>query len=361
MKRLVVLILTGCLLLSLASCSLLQKKQTLYVVTGQKQYVDGQLQSSATFEYDDHGRPLAVEMQRTNAGYMKSELTYDQYGNVIRETVEQYHPDYLSFQYQDTADCRLSYTKGLLTRAELMQDGERISELILHYDDQDRLILVEYDPQKEDKIGGTWQNFSYDRDGNLIRETWCRMIKLRGRWQCRYDQIRYSYDDQGRLTELCRLSSQETTEQILLPEETETLEFIVSDKYHYFFYYDSEGRLAYVGDGAEDTYPGGSADVYSDKNYTFDENGNLVRVQYDEGRWVEYTYEAIQVSREDAVMAKRLMHGAHGETTIIEESYTIMDPLFWEVCPATLYHYRLWDMPFYYLIPYPQYELFLDK
>lgn len=358
MKRLVVLILTGCLLLSLASCSLLQKKQTLYVVTGQKQYVDGQLRYSATFEYDDHGRPLVVDLEKDGERMLRSELKYDKYGNPIRESVTQI----LSGpEYRYTTDYNLTYAGERLTRVETLREGEQMEALNLHYDSDNRLVLVEYDAQ-EDKAGHLWQSYVYDEDGRLIRETRCTRYPG-SRWadeQFSYNQVRYSYDVLGRLTEQCFLSPQKFMEKQLTPEEAETLDFDVSEAEHYFFYYDNEGRLAYVGDGPEDTYPGGSAEIYSDKDYTFDENGNLVRVQWDERRWEEYTYEAIELAQEDAVMAKRLMHGVHNTMTQYT-AFAQMDPLFWNICPPTLYRYHLCTSQVYYLVPYPQFELFLDK
>ena len=63
---------------------------------------------------------------------------------------------------------------------------------------------------------------------------------------------------------------------------------------------------------------------------------------------------------EDAVMAKRLMHGVHNTMTQYT-AFAQMDPLFWNICPPTLYRYHLCTSQVYYLVPYPQFELFLDK
>ena len=79
---------------------------------------------------------------------------------------------------------------------------------------------------------------------------------------------------------------------------------------------------------------------------------------HDEPSWTEFTYKAIELTESDAIMHKRLIHGISNFTLSYTANNT-MDPLFWEMCPPTLYNSVLHGMNFYYLIPYPQFELFL--
>ena len=83
MKKVLATMLFLCLLLSLAACA--GKKERIYVVTAQKNYKNGEIVSTATFEYDDLGRPTAISFERADGTGRKSELTYDKAGNLISE------------------------------------------------------------------------------------------------------------------------------------------------------------------------------------------------------------------------------------------------------------------------------------
>ncbi len=329
---------------------------TIYMVTGQKIYKNGELVATATFEYDDYGRPTVIGFEEADGSGRKAELTYDQMGNLVGE-----HNTYLYANGEESVqqlDWNLTYTDGLLSRAErLSSDGESYV-LNFGYDDNKQMVFVEY-PQPEEGMGGkTWQSYAYDEDGKLIQETRC--VDNFGEYS--YNRVCYFYDDQDRLTEqyFCTARS----DALVGPEELDQLVFEISRFEHYFFYYDEKGKLAYVGEGAEDTYDGGRAWIYSDEDYTFDENGNLVRIDQGiklgqkESDWIEYTYKAITVQKSDAVMHKRMIHGI---SAFVQSAtrYNTQDPLFWEMCPKALYSYHLQGMTFYYLIPYPQLELFL--
>lgn len=322
---------------------------TIYVVTEQKNYTKFELESTATFEYDDRGRPTAVGFEMADGFGRKTELAYDETGNLVwYRNTQSYASGGDSVQ---ELNWNLSYTDGLLTRAERPYGDGSSYVLNFSYNDAGQLVLVEYPRPEKGEGGYLWQNYVYDENGRLISETRCT-IKHAGGFS--FDQVRYFYDADGRLTEQCFCYAQSDTLGAL--EDLDELVFEVSRFEHYFFYYDEERKLAYVGDGADDAYPGGSAEIYSDEDYTFDENGNLVRVQRNEHSWVEYTYAAIEINESDVVVHKRLIHGISNFTLSI---YNTMDPLFSEMCPSALYSYHLCSMSFYYLIPYPQFELFL--
>lgn len=323
---------------------------TIYVVTGQKNYKNGEIESTATFAYDDRGRPTMVEFVRADGTGRKSELAYDEQGNLIGDTRTYLYAD-SSKNHPQQINWNLTYTDDLLTRAERNPDGYTFT---FSYNKQRQLVLVEY-PQPEKGVGGDfWQSYDYDADGKLTRETRCHHQS----GEYIYSRYCYFYDEQGRMAEqhYCYAVS----DTCLDPEALDQLEFKISPFEQFFFRYDEEGGLAYVGDGQEDTYPG----IYSDEKYTFDENGNLVRVDQGKGwgqsesSWIEYTYEAIELSKSDAIMHKRLIHGISNFTLSYTDKNT-MDPLFWEMCPTILYSNNLQNMTFYYLIPYPQFELFL--
>ncbi len=332
-----------------------EEKVTVYMITEQKIYVNGELDSTATFRYDDHGRPTEVGFVKADGSGKKAELSYDEAGNLIGERNTHLYENVEEGVQQ--LDWNLTYDEGLLTRAERTFE-DQIYVLNFSYNDDGQLILVEY-PHPEEGVGGYfWQSYDYDADGKLIRETCCH----RQNGEYRYSRYCYFYDEQGRMAEQYYCSAGSDTR--LDPETLVQLDFKISPYEHFFFYYDDEGRLAHVGDGEEDAYLGGSAQIYSDEKYTFDANGNLVRKEdgkklgHDAPSWTEYTYQAMELSKSDAIMHKRLIHGI--SKFIL--SYTLnntQDPLFWEMCPKMLYSNNLQNMTFYYLLPYSQFELFL--
>ncbi len=377
MKKLFALPLAILILCSLAACgnapestsgvenhpSQLEQEEmvTIYVVTEQIRYVNGEISSTATFEYDDHGRPVMVQFVEADGRGKRSDLVYDEQGNLVG--------DYWTYLYADEnnsttpTDWSLTYSDGLLTRAERPQDEDAYA-LKFSYDSEKRLVLVEYLQPNESVGGYLWQNYEYDQQGRLIREARCTLhVAGVGAYtnEYQYRQICYFYDEQGRLTEQYSRAAASKTD--VKPEGLDELDLKVSLREHYFFYYDEEGKLAYVGEGEEDAYPGGSAEIYSDEKYTFDENGNLVRIEKElksgqtEPDRIEYTYKAMEVSKSDAIMHRRLIHGI-SRFTLPHTDYNTMDPIFWELCPPALYSYHLCSMNFYYLIPYPQFELF---
>ena len=348
MKKVLATMLFLCLLLSLAACA--GKKERIYVVTAQKNYKNGEIVSTATFEYDDLGRPTAISFERADGTGRKSELTYDKAGNLISELDTYLYADNSENNSQQL-DWNLTYTDDLLTRAEKIY-GDETYVLKFSYNDKGQLTQVEYPQPAEGKGGDSWQTYAYNEDGRLTQETRC---SYRGGGGNNYARVCYVYDAQGRLTEqyFCYAESDSPVD----PESQDELDFKVSPLEHFYFYYDEEGKLAYIGESEEDAYPGGSAPIYSDEDYTFDTNGNLVRVQRGPNEWVEYTYEAIEMRKSDVVMHKRLIHGISKFMLSYTENNT-MDPLFWAMCPPALYSSHLCSMQFYYLIPYPQFELF---
>ena len=333
-----------------------QPKVTIYVVTEQKNYTKNELESTASFQYDAHGRPTTVGFAMADGSGRKCEIAYDEAGNMVWHQKTRTYTD--GEESVQEWNWNLTYTDGLLTKAERPKDDGTAYTLHFRHDDAGRLVLVEYPEPEKGASGYIWQNYVYDENGRLTSETRCifyavGLFGAHGYYQC--SRVCYMYDENGKLTEQYFCSAQSDDE--IAPEELDELDFRVSPFEHFFFYYDEEGKLAYVGDGADDTYSGGSATIYSDENYTFDENGNLVRVQIDSHSWVEYTYKAIEINESDVIMHKRLIHGI-SDFALSNTKNNTMDPLFWAMCPPALYFYNLCSMEFYYLIPYPQFELF---
>lgn len=361
MKKLLAFTLTLLMLLSLFGCSKEEAQEekivTIYVVTEQKNYFNGELTSTANFEYDGQGRLTVWGYVRTGGSSCKTELTYDQAGNVTaaRDTYLFNNGDEIAtLQNMD-----LTYTNGLLTGMRVNKNGQCVNELKLSYNSKGQLVLVEYPLAEAAKGGPLWQSFEYDKYGRLTQETRCiSMSAGPGSAQELYYVSRncYIYDAQGRLTEQYLCSGQRLAP--VSPKNVEEMELAVIPSSHYFFHYDKAGKLAYVGASEEDVYSGGSAEIYSDPDYIFDANGNLIRVHSGEGSWVEYTYQAIQVSESDARMHKALIHSGYGLMTQYAVNATA-DPLFFDICPVLLYYPMMRVEYVSHLVPYPHFNFIL--
>ena len=361
MKKLLAFTLTLLMLLSLFGCSKEEAQEekivTIYVVTEQKTYSNGELTSTANVEYDDQGRPTVWDYVWTDGSLCKTELTYDQAGNVISAWNTYFFANRNGMERLQNMD--LTYTNGLLTGMRVNENGKCVNELKLSYNSKGQLVLVEYPLTEASKGGPLWQSFEYDKYGRLTQETWCRsMPSGLGSAQELYSVSRncYIYDAKGRLTEQYLCSGQGMFP--VSPKNVEEMELAVSPSSHYFFHYDKTGKLAYVGASEEDVYSGGSAEIYSDPDYIFDANGNLIRNHTGEGSWVEYTYQAIQVSESDARMHKALIHSGYGLMTPYAVNATA-DPLFWEICPVLLYYPMMRVEYVSHLVPYPHFNFIL--
>jgi YD repeat-containing protein len=158
MKKLFSLLLSLLLLLSLAGCSKEEvkeeKKVTTYVVAEQKTYSqNGELYSTTTFQYDDHGRPTVIELRYTNGRTHRAELTYDKHGNLIREETILIIGDKESHSVDVYS---LSYSAGRLTHCDILdENGEEIecTTLLMFYSPETEKDIVIYTDNTVDENG----------------------------------------------------------------------------------------------------------------------------------------------------------------------------------------------------------------
>ena len=323
------------------------KTDTLYVVESQKTYLNGELDSTATFRYDDHARPIGVDLTFASGAAFQTDLTYDQYGNRTLElTTAKYSPEGQVYTYRSHYD--LTYTDGLLTYADFSYNDDPPQGITLDYDPEGRLTQITYSGYMTDESMG-WQTFSYDDAGRLIQETYCPQTNQDGSNLLRNQ---YIYDQQGNLIETGLLYGE--SKKSVTPETVDTVQFKPQKEARYFLHYDGAGNLAYVGNENVKNYTGSSAAIYKNGYCAFDRHGNLLSIQKGPNR-TEYTYRAVTVKKADAPMARRLMHNILAR--LGNSDRMILDPLSWEIAGASLYTSMLGSNPFYYLIPYPQLQL----
>lgn len=353
MKRVIAVVFALCLLVSLAACGKpnnqsTEKKETMYVLTEQKGYQNGQPYATTTYQYDACGRPLEIRCIVENGDLYLSQLTYDANGNITQEK--------LSFVYAKTGETMdrqhnygLTYVDGKLTHCDYTYNQDAVGGMDLSYDEKGNLVLVEYDDAYEEKLRFVWHLFEYDAEGRLIRETQCTNMSMAdGAPQYHFSRIEYGYDADI-LSSIRHFAA--ITDYTVDHSKIGTVEFREIDT-EYAFSTDKNGYLVYVGREPDPDYPNGQFSIFDfidTDEFVFDEHGNLVKINNDGILWAEYTYAAIEVTSEEAQTAKQMMHGI---SPSMDGIYVCMDPLFRQLGPMMLYHAPI-SFVFYYLIPYP--------
>ena len=357
MKRVFSILLALCLLLSLVACGQTNSEDesnevTMHVVTEQKNYSNDQLSSTSTFTYDDHGRPTVVQWERTDGAIYRSEMTYDEHGNRTREAHSTCQPGSTEL-ITTTHDYALTYTDNLLTHCDYYFNSQLAGGMDMHYDKDGNLILVQYDETYTENHRACWHSFEYDANGKLIRETNCSQMPMgpdsSGNMCYFYSlhRIDYSYDQSGNLS--CYSSSMAQANDPVAHDQTDTLEFQAGEN-QYTFSTDKDGYLVWDDSEPDSNYTSGQFSILDEmKNdgYGFDENNNLVK----SSGGTEFSYQSMELSKSDAKIAKRLIHGiARSMNAYIV--FACMDPMSLYLCPVMLYIPSTY-FPFYYLIPYP--------
>ncbi len=360
MKKLFAILLTLVVLLSLVACgksSEEEKMTTLYLVTKIKDYNNGDIRVSH-FQYDDHGRPIQMEVDAGDY-VTKMELTYDDHSNLANTKRTDILPSGSTSVPRTSPS--LTYSGNQLTRVVYNTRPDWSCGLDLEYDSAGRLTLVVCDEEYADKVAYPWHRFSYDDQGRLIKVTTCcqatgTISGASGHSIVYYLQSEhYRYDAAGNLSENYWTMSDSYLR--ITPEEADQIEETQMDRDsdHYFYHY-ADGKLDRIEDrNGKQVYS--RSEFYSNPDYTFDEQGNLIRVQTSDTAWTEYTYEAIEVRETDAVMAKRLMRGILDNLGI--RSSAVMDPMAYHILPRRNYSLesRCPSFDFYYLIPFPLVEI----
>lgn len=365
MKKIVAFLLAVCMLLSLVACgettgstaggSAEEEAVTIYVVTERKQYVDGVLSGHTVVTYDDKARPLTITQEEIGVQTKEIALTYDEHGNRTQKmTTTTMAGRDEPYQYQ--SDYTLTYTDGLLTHCQVPGE-DSVAGMDFVYDEAGRLTGIQFDEAQTERAYAYWIHFAYDDQGRLAEETLCKKLpeNQANPYYYTLTRICYSYGDGGRLSAYT-LSSHRSDTPVSVEESAQVV-FENEDYERYFFYYDQAGRLAYVMDTPLENYDGGSASIYSNTAYSFDEHGNLVQEDYGAGNYTQYSYVAFELKKSEAQMARRLAHGITGDM----ENDMQLDPLYWRLSGGNTFAHFFETQgchPFYYLLPYAQWDVY---
>lgn len=359
MKKLFSIFIILCMLLPLTACGW-EKTVTFYVPTEQRVYFNGELDHTILYQYDDRARVVRAEMVQEHATYGTyseiTEFTYDEHGTISKIVGETVCQDANIHFGPYITEYTLTYTDDRLTSYTRNEEGDyEYPTAEFEYDSKGRITQINYVYESEEMKALTgreeWQKYVYDKKGNLIQEYGCyRQRNSELAYKSIINYLEYGYDKDGKLTTIdwkFHLS-----EELMSADQVGELEF--SDRDQFFLYYDTEGKLACVNKQEEITHDGSPSTVYSNPDNTFDEHGNLIRFQYGNRGYIEYTYQAMEVTESDARMARQLMNSR--EISLEFKGCAYMDPLSYTVADATFCAMQSYYVDHSYLIYRPYWD-----
>lgn len=339
MKKVFAFLLATMLLLSLCACgnkknnSEEENTETVYLLTGRTEYsAEGEILSSIRFQYNGSG--LMTELSWDNSDSAASESTeswfersyiYDEQGSIT--TIK--YSNYGGMQ-EEKVVYRCSYDdNGYLTRYSI-KDWQRISlgEFTLSYSDG-KLSKV------TDTTGQQYPAFQceYDSQGHLVKD-----VYFGGGSAAEIST--YSYEDDY-LTSIIY-----STEMVYVNEQGELATYSSygpQDSRIHRFAYDGDGHLIQWA-VTDISYPigatGGVEEIVLQRTYSYDangypvtmetitysdgqpsgdtvsctcdEHGNIVKAVRSDGSYVEFTYEARQITAQQKENHKRQLALEYG-------------------------------------------------
>lgn len=306
-------------------------KETVYVLTSCT--IDGK--TVCEYTYDEFGNPL--ELRYMGRQYR---LRYDRHGNLKERTV------ILSDSLSSTETFDFSYdSKGRIEECEIAHGN--VWEFT--WDKKGNLIRAELDeksPSVKPYGGCVRADFHYDSKGRLFRECYIYEQSADRDTEvfCRVILLEYTYDRQGKLLAIDSGRSKNIYENSkdIDPEDIDC-DLVPL----YTLEYDSKGRLTALENCAQNSTFEYSYDEDGnyleddDDTFIYDEHGNLIRIEWDAGGEIEYTYEEVEMTHEAAQRYRRW------------ESIYRLDPKKEMLYPYADTFHPGYQLFFYYLVPSP--------
>ena len=305
------LILAAAILASSVLYFVFFRKETIYVMVEQTCFSGGEKMWQQEYEYDEAGRLLSVskdlaeheDVWNDQLGVFeyialpcdgvedqRSEYEYDEYGQVTEQKGidADWHG---SFEYDYDDDGRIDsfefiYDSSVFTSGvhEISYHGDNIESITyegkdiplieLEYDKKDRLTAV----IKYEREATTRYEYSYKGDHLVSFETyWGNAVHTDKNEEKNYQLFsgrEYEYDGD------------------LLIQETIYDEMGYKQKIKYK--YDDEGFLK------KKTFYGSDGQAFEEISFECDEQGNIIKAKYEDGSYIKYEYEAIEVTPEQA-------------------------------------------------------------
>jgi hypothetical protein len=297
------LILAAAVLVSSVLYFVFFRKETIYVMVKQTRFSGGEKMWQQEYEYDEAGRLLSVskdlaeheDVWNDQLGVFeyialpcdgvedqRSEYEYDEYGQLTEQnSIEwrgSYEYDYDDDGHIDSYDFSYFSSMDNSSTYEVSYHGDNIESITykgndiplieLEYDKKDRLTAV----IKYEREATTRYEYSYKGDHLVSFETyWGNAVHTDKNEEKNYQLFsgrEYEYDGD------------------LLIQETIYDEMGYRQKIKYK--YDDEGFLK------KKTLYG------SEISFECDEQGNIIKAKYEDGSYIKYEYEAIEVTPEQA-------------------------------------------------------------
>ena len=329
---------------------------TVYLLSSRKEYVNGELTAETRVKYDDMGRP--VLFSSTGKREMQCAVEYDDHGNRIRETFTEEMTstdksgETNSWTLETTDTVEYEYNdEGQAVKAELFWDDKLAYTCNLTYDRRGNLTLAEY--QYSGKPAGLcWAHFVYDSQGRLVEETFCTAVEMTvdqqelSFVQSRLQRYAYSYNEDGSCVQVTWSSAGAEREGPVEASEMGELDFEIRETLDYTF---TRSGIPVV---LRDDFPLDENGDPQQEGWTFDDHGNLIRIEKAEETVVEYTYEAFKLPKSDAQKAQRMMRLSNMPHSISPYSMT-MGLLPLEGAGGPLAFHYVSNAFYYYMIPNP--------
>ena len=336
-------------------------KETIYVCVSETHYdADGNKIAYFESEFDEHGNLLCkkYDHETKEITIEDPELgTYTDYtcefdGKLQTDFIGEYNDDftYVSWQYPYALGSSLEYEyddegriiEFTMTTEPSLRGNDDVSAIspvtyCCEYDDKGRLEMVyipdgNSDPKHPDFIT---QLYEYDKHGRLTTVYWSSK---------EYTCLNELYYEDGRLSSIEHFGSSTALFQSgdnsgFYPVHTFTYEYDKKGNLIEIVKTDGNGEEIYVEEHeySEEglleeiitSYPNNNSFT---KEYTCDEYGNILEIKNPDGRRVEYEYEALKVSKQEALYYHRRyqnsnqLYGDVGQNYWITATY-IPDPL----------------------------------
>ncbi len=345
---------------------------TVYLLSSRKEYVDGELAEETYVEYDDRGCPVLINYSGSRA--MRCDVSYDGYGNRIREVFSQ---EMVATQENGETTSRMMETVNAV-EYEYNKAGKPEKATVYHgntetpaytcafsYDSRGNLVLVEYDYDGE-PLGIYWAHFAYDRQGRLVQETFCRAFPAPVNPQVTLTQsslsrFAYSYNADGSNVQVTVSYGGEIRETPVTVLEMDAINYGNGEKLDYSF---TRGGVPAV---LRDNFTLDEKGDPQKDGWTFDDHGNLIRSEsrvtrkvrgefVESETVVEYTYQEMVLPKSEAMKAQKMMRQS-GMPGSIKAYIMIMGlvPLEGAAAPLATHSGSGLDDFYYYMIPNPVY------
>ena len=313
-------------------------KQTVYVLHYTAEYAEDGSIYDRNYNIDKTSGNLTMEAVIGSG----TQYHYDAYGNLIKE-------NYYNQFYNRDYNYENSYDKdGLLESCEVYYMDEFVTEWEFEWENDSIVRASQEISFDEPDTWNIWQEYEYDDEGRLETEYWCWAgVDSNDRIIQSYTLLRYEYDydERGNLETLCySYASWLNEEQAEKPEKQDYEKVYILeleyDKNDNLIYYELSSDTINE-DGDVDYDKNGNRLSICDSEFTYDNKGNVISIEYDDGSSMKLDYEKVTMNKEAAQRYLRWM------------SLKGMDPVKKEIQALLVGSHSYYELFYYYLIPNP--------